>query len=245
MRAGGTEPDAAAKRRDTGDMEQQFCEQCGAKLEEGGAFCTECGAKTNAGGQVQPPPGASPVTAQPAAPQMQSVPPANGQFTMPPAQPKKTPVGKIVGGVVGGIVVLILLVSVIGGGSGSKSRSSSSSPKQTQAIDMKADEIINEYCMSIDAAEAKFKGKKVTTTGQLITKNQFNNTQDYGLVIAYKPYGGKNYAVVAAVATDRVQEANNVKEGDFVRVTGTCVGIVPQDNPNAVSLQIHADKINR
>ena len=35
-----------------------------------------------------------------------------------------------------------------------------------------------------------------------------------------------------------------VKEGDFVKAKGTCVGNVDQSEPNFISIQVHAKSIN-
>lgn len=90
---------------------------------------------------------------------------------------------------------------------------------------MKAEDTeIKDYRTDFASAEAKYKDKEVEVTGQLLSKKQFNNSQDYALVIYATEAGGKSYTVDVDIDKDKVTEANKVKNGDFVNVKGICVG---------------------
>lgn len=55
---------------------------------------------------------------------------------------------------------------------------------------------------------------------------------------------GKNYLILVDLPSEKAAEANKVKVGDFVAAEGKCVGIVKQDDPTKISVQIQTDKIN-
>lgn len=90
----------------------------------------------------------------------------------------------------------------------------------------------------------KYKEKNVEVTGQLVRKQQFINAQDYGLIIYENAAGEKLYRVIVQIDKDKVSEANKVKEGDFIKVKGICVGRVRQDSDNHISIQIQAKSVN-
>lgn len=200
-------------------MSTKFCENCGEKLSEGVRFCPKCGADLS---------GAK-ITAE----QKQVKP-------MAPAPKKRKSKLKIIGGIIGAIVVLLFLASLGGGGGSSKSGSSSGS----KTIQVKAEEMVNDYIQDSEAAQKKYKDKKVEVTGKLIQKTQFKNTENFGLQIYQKKDKDKSYSVMIDVKKDDVAVANKIKEGDFVKAEGTCIGTVDQDDPNHMSIQIKSDKVN-
>lgn len=118
------------------------------------------------------------------------------------------------------------------------------SKSKGSTIQIKAEELANAYEQDSSAAEEKYKNKSVKVTGQLINKYQFKNSQNYGLIIYDKISGGKRYGVIVDVPKDNVDVANKMKKGDFVNVEGNCVGIVKQDDPDNISIQIHSVKVN-
>ena len=99
--------------------------------------------------------------------------------------------------------------------------------------------MIDDYVRDQASAEKQYKDKQVKVTGQLISKSQFSNSQDYGLLIGNKNMAGKRYVI-----SEKAAEANKVKPGDFVSAEGKCVGIVKQDDPTKISVQILTNKIN-
>lgn len=200
-------------------MSGKFCEKCGAKLVEGSSFCPTCGAST--GSEKMP------AT-------------SNDKCAAMDLQPmkKKRSILKILGGVVGAIFVVMIIGAVLSDGSSGSSKSSG------KMIQVKAEEMAKEYSSDLDEANQKYKNKEVEITGKLIHKTQFANSQNYGLEIYKADIGGKHYNVVVDIDKDKVEEANKVKEGDFVKAKGTCVGNVDQSEPNFISIQVHAKSIN-
>lgn len=137
-------------------------------------------------------------------------------------------------------VVLVIGIAL----SASSDSSSGTSTSSGGSISVKADDMINDYVRDQSSAEKQYKDKQVKVTGQLITKSQFSNSQNYGLLIGNKTMAGKNYLILVDLPSEKAAEANKVKVGDFVAVEGKCVGIVKQDDPTKISVQIQTDKIN-
>ena len=200
---------------------KRICKKCGAELDGISKFCANCGAK------LEEDTHAAPLELH-AKKQEQPV-------------KKKRSIFKTLGTI---FFVMAILSSVINGCGGKDSSKSEKSVSSGQTIQVKADDMIKEYQNDISNADKKYKNKKVEVTGQLISKQQFTNTQNYGLVIYAKDMGDKKYDVTVDVDKDKVEEANKVKEGDFIKVSGTCVGRVEQDTPNKISVQIKAKGIN-
>ena len=110
-------------------------------------------------------------------------------------------------------------------------------------IEVKADDMIDDYIRDQSTAEQKYKGKDIAVTGTLLVKTQFGNSQDYNMVIASKT-AGKVYSISLIVASKNVKAVNSVNYGDFVSAKGKCIGIVPQKDPTDISVQIQADSVN-
>lgn len=112
-------------------------------------------------------------------------------------------------------------------------------------INVKAEDMLNDYIRDQATAEQKYKDKVINITGQLLQKEQFQNSQNYSLCIAGKNAAGKMYRINISVAPENVSMVNNTDIGDFVRADGKCVGIVAQDEPTNICIQIDSNKINQ
>lgn len=216
---------------------EKICVKCGAKMADDASFCTECGAKqpvvnkckkcgavldegtafcTSCGTPVE------------LGGEKQGF---NAVMTKLPEGKKIKPLTWI-GGIIA--VVIVVLACIIGF---SDSGSTSKEP-------VKASTIIEDYIRDQGTAEKTYKDKNIKVTGQLVRKFQFSNTSDYALVLHEQSVGGKYYNLIIDIPSDKAAEANKVKEGDFVSVEGTCIGIVKQDEPTKISVQVQATKVN-
>lgn len=200
------------------------CAKCGAPLTPNDAFCSECGTPNPAAQ-------AAPVYTTPVVP----TPPA------PPA--KKWTIPKIIGAVVGALIIIFITVAIFGGSSDNK-KPAAQKPAEQAPISVKADKIMDDYIRDQSTGEKTYKGKKVQVTGKVISKNQYNNSQAYNVMIANKYAAGKDYSVSLAVDPKMVSKINQLKVGDFVSAEGTCEGIVQQKDLTDIAIQISADKIN-
>ena len=149
---------------------------------------------------------------------------------------------KILFGVIAFIAFIVFAFII---GNGKESTNNSVKAENSQVIRVKAEEMIDDYIRDQGGAEQKYKDKKVIVTGKVIDKNQFNNSQDYAMLIATNITAGKTYGVIAAIPNEKIELINKVKVGDFVNVEGICVGTVKQANPTIISIQIQDPKINQ
>ena len=149
---------------------------------------------------------------------------------------------KILFGVIAFIAFIVFAFII---GNGKESADNSVKAENSQVIRVKAEEVINDYIRDQSSAEQKYKDKRVIVTGKVIDKNQFNNSQDYAMLIATNITAGKTYGVIAAIPNEKIELINKVKVGDFVNVEGICVGTVKQANPTIISIQIQDPKINQ
>ena len=149
---------------------------------------------------------------------------------------------KILFGVIAFIAFIVFAFII---GNGKESTNNSVKAENSQVIRVKAEEVINDYIRDQSSAEQKYKDKRVIVTGKVIDKNQFNNSQDYAMLIATNITAGKTYGVIAAIPNEKIELINKVKVGDFVNVDGICVGTVKQANPTIISIQIQDPKINQ
>ena len=133
-----------------------------------------------------------------------------------------------------GLVLLFLVgcFAFAGGGGGSK-------------MTVKADEMIDAYIRDQGTAEKTYKDKNVSITGVVMHKQQFKDSNDFNITLAYKAAAGRKYYIDISVPAEKVEIVNKAEEGKYISVSGKCVGIVPQDEPTKVSVQIRADKINQ
>ena len=149
---------------------------------------------------------------------------------------------KILFGVIAFIAFIVFAFII---GNGKESADNSVKAENSQVIRVKAEEMIDDYIRDQAGAEQKYKDKRVIVTGKVIDKNQFNNSQDYAMLIATNITAGKTYGVIAAIPNEKIELINKVKVGDFVNVEGICVGTVKQANPTIISIQIQDPKINQ
>ena len=133
------------------------------------------------------------------------------------------------------LLVFSLICMVVAGCGASKS----------STITVKAEDMLNDYIRDQGTAESKYKDKKISITGKVLHKAQFTNSNDYLLRLAYKNDGGKDYFIDIAVPAQKVEIVNKAEDGKFINVEGTCVGVVPQDKPTNIMVQIQADKVNQ
>lgn len=197
----------------------KYCTSCGKELAEDEIFCTQCGKKQD--DDINPQ-------------NVNPVQPLNMPVNENNAKRKK----KIMIAV--GIVVIFLLGCIIfsGGDNGPNS-------KENSALSVKAEDMLNDYIRDQGTAESKYKNKKVSITGKVQHKSQFNNSNNFLLGLAYKHAGGRDYSITIDVPAEKVDIVNKAEEGKFISVEGVCVGVVPQDDPTDISVQIQADKINQ
>lgn len=113
------------------------------------------------------------------------------------------------------------------------------------ALSVKAEDILNDYINGQEEADKKYKGKTISITGQVLHKNQFSNSANFLVLLANKDVNEKKYYVLIAVPADKVEIVNKAEEGKYISVEGTCVGVVPQDDPTKISIQVDATKINQ
>lgn len=194
----------------------KFCHNCGSELADDEVFCANCGTKV----EVE-----------------KAVPNVAPQ----PIQPKsKSPIEQFVNGVKKfrrimfavslAFVLLVGLVSCFGGGS---------------TIEVKSGDLLQAYVQDQKAAEKKYKDKNVKITGMIKHKSQFSNTNNFSLYLEGEEIGGKRYTVIIDVPADKVDVINKSVEGKYISVEGKCIGIVPQDNPKHISIQVQADKVSQ
>lgn len=115
--------------------------------------------------------------------------------------------------------------------------------KEAQYLQVKAENMIDDYIRDQGSAEAKYKGKNIELTGNVISKGQFNNGNSFYVVVASKYAAGRSYNVVVEYPTNRVDDVNKLKGSDFVVAKGVLVGIVPQKNPTEISVQLQVGAV--
>lgn len=142
---------------------------------------------------------------------------------------------------IGSIVTLIIVViAVLFNG---VSDTTSKKPAEVAIETYKAEDMLNDYIRDQSSAEQKYKGKKVKVTGHVVRKGQFENSTNLWIDVASNNDGNKSYEIVLDMKPDKVSDYNSLKVYDFIVVEGTCIGIVKQDNPRKVSVQITVDKL--
>lgn len=217
------------------------CVKCNAELENDAEFCSECGEKQpvlktsptcpNCGNPVEegaefcPECGQKISGANPPVSDF-SLNTGNDSFAERANDLKKKPA--VLGGIGVAIVAIIAAVYFLFGGN---------------TLQVKADDMINDYIRDQSTAEQKYKDKDIAITGRLLVKTQFKDSQNYNMIIASKT-AGKIYSISLDVDSKNVKAVNSVNIGDFVSAKGKCMGIVPQENPTDINVQIHADTIN-
>ena len=138
-------------------------------------------------------------------------------------------------------ITLLLLLFLLLTLSACGSNTSSKSPAITPTMEVKSEEIIDDYIRDQTSAEQKYKDKNVKLTGKVIRKGQFNNTSNFFINTGIKLASGKTYIMMVDYPTDKVNEVNSVKVDDFIVVEGKVVGIVPQKDPTIISIQMQVN----
>lgn len=124
----------------------------------------------------------------------------------------------------------------------SKPDKQSVAPKEVVYMEVKANDIMNDYIRDAGIAEKKYKNKNVHITGQLVKKGQFTNSSNFYAVIANKYAAGRNYSILVEYPVEKSEEINKLHYNDFVVAKGVCVGVIPQEEPTAISVQIYAGR---
>lgn len=222
-------------QQDIAQPPKDICEHCGAVITPGSAFCPNCGAPVGRTDNVQSQGGI--YHADNGGVQIEAA--DNDQRETKSIVDTIKPVWKIITGI--GAVILIGIYLFTGQKTGQfRANTFAGTPKVT----VNARTLMNDYMRNPRDADKKYKDKVIRVTGQVINKGQFNNSSDYYLRIGADFDRGKKYVVLVGIDSKRIKEANKVRERDFVDVIGTCVGIVKQDDPDYISIQIQADKVN-
>lgn len=116
---------------------------------------------------------------------------------------------------------------------------------KSDAISVKAEDMLNDYIKDQEAADKKYNNKTVNVTGQVLHKNQFSNSTHFLVILAHQEVQDKNYHITIAIPSEMVEIVNKAEEGKYLSVEGICVGVVPQENPKMISIQIDAKKIHQ
>lgn len=215
------------------------CVNCGAALRDEDIFCTKCGTQQPTEKRC---PNCNALLKEDAIFCTKCGTRLDGQTDSPTNTPVKssnskkyTKIGIIVGACA---LVLLILVGVI-------ANLDNNGTSDSSTISIKAEDMANDYIRDQASAEKKYKDKNIKITGQLVNKGQFENTQNYGLKIYSKPAAGKVYSIIIDVEPKNVSMVNKINVGDFVTAEGTCVGIVKQDDPTHIAVEIQSDKVNQ
>ena len=111
-------------------------------------------------------------------------------------------------------------------------------------VEVKASDMLNDYIRDQSIAEQKYKGKNIKITGSLLYKYQFSNSSDWAMVVASQVVGDKRYSIILQIDSENTKAVNSINVGDFISAKGKGIGIVPQEDPTVISVQIHTDSIN-
>ena len=139
-------------------------------------------------------------------------------------------------------VCLSLLVFGCSGKSSDKPDKKVEAPKEIYYMEVKANDIMNDYIRDTSIAESKYKNKNVHITGQLVKKGQFTNSSNFYAVIAHKYAAGRNYSILVEYPVEKSEEINKLHYNDFVVAKGVCAGVIPQEEPTTISVQIYAGR---
>lgn len=75
-------------------------------------------------------------------------------------------------------------------------------------MEVKSDDMLNDYILDIGTAQNRYKDKNVKITGKFLKKGQFHNSNQFYAVIGYKVAAGRTYTILVEYPTDRVEELN-------------------------------------
>lgn len=216
-------PECGAKQE-----EVLFCSKCGAKLAEGMDFCGECGEPVKSVKPVQPSSGET----------GKDLPQMAQNFWQKLSRGQKS-------GIIAAVAIVVL--GIFAGYSGTAPEPTptpAAEPAPVPAIAVKAKDMMDDYIRDQGTAETKYKDKLVHITGKVIDKGQYSNSQAYHITLVRESAAGRDYDILLNMGEKNIKALNDLKYGDFVTAEGTCVGVVKQDSPTRVSVQIQVDKIN-
>jgi hypothetical protein len=137
------------------------------------------------------------------------------------------------------LFAMFIVLAVCCGCGSSGAKKEVEKPKAPPAISVKSEDILNDYIRDIGTAEQKYKNKNVKITGKVLKKGQFKNSQNFYIRTNAQDVGGKYYSIELDYPVGRIEDVNKLKYGDFVGVEGLCVGMVKQDDPRDITVQIH------
>lgn len=207
-----------------------FCPNCGKEVSEGTKFCPNCGKAIDAkdSGQKNVPSSA----------------PMRDEFSVQKSGNGSTRLRKILWVVVG--VLAILVIGVVGLILTDKRGASDTKTTQetTQVISAKASDMVEDYIRDQGTAEQKYKGKTVRISGKVMRKDQFHNSTDYYIVLEERKATGRRYTIVLDIPQDKVSLVNQLKVGENAVAEGTCDGVVKQEDPTWINVQISATKVD-
>jgi len=234
----------------------KFCTKCGTQLEDGAKFCYKCGAKQDIKQATSTPNQEQARQSTFQAGTAETVKRAERQqvdnsyqqhtynqtsYTAPAQEQSK--VGH--GGLLKYVAIFLVIVAAVVGYLAFSDGQPVATPKNQPAqglIAVKAEELLDDYIRDQGTAEAKYKNKKVNISGKVIYKNEFKNSQRFQVTLAHKTAAGRSYFVSLDFPQNMVEIVNQKKIGDFVVAEGTCVGIVKQDKPTDISVQVRVEK---
>lgn len=110
-------------------------------------------------------------------------------------------------------------------------------------IEVKPVEMADDYIRDQASAEKKYKDHTVHITAPILEKGQFVNSGDFMLIVSNKYEGGKRYTIMVSVPKAKASAVNKLHAGDYLDLEGDCIGIVKQDDPTHITVQINGDNI--
>jgi len=141
-----------------------------------------------------------------------------------------------------GLTVVIALAFLCGCGK-TGTQKQDAKPVKAPTISVKSEKIVDDYIRDISTADKNYKNINIAVTGKVRRKGQYSDSQTFYILTIEKVVGDKNYSVQLNYPVSKVDDVNKLNIGDFVAAEGKCVGMVPQDDPTAVSVQIHVGEI--
>lgn len=211
------------------------CTQCGAEWKSGAKFCVKCGAEKdknlcpNCGESV----------------------PSDSRFCTNCGTEMSLSIvqhlqNRLINSnnfwkyIVGAVILFAIMIVIV---IASHSQTTTTGSNEAR-ITVKAKDMANDYIRDQYSAETKYKNNIVSINGKVVDKFQFKNSNNYGIVIYQTDAAGKRYSVMVDVDPKLVKSLNGLNIGDFITVEGKSYGIVKQDSPTDITIQINADKIN-
>ena len=141
------------------------------------------------------------------------------------------------------MITFCTILMIVGCGGGGSAEKKPPAPKEVYYMQVKANELMNDYIRDVGTAENKYKNKNMQITGQLVTKGQFKNSNNFYAVIANTFAAGRKYNVLVEYPVEKSAEINKLNYNDFVVVKGVCAGVVAQEDPTVVSVQIYEGRV--